>query len=202
MKVEPPDGKGPSTVRLFYVAENVSRTYLSLATLKALGIVGPDFPRWPASTPRGAPYSRMTATQGAFQSLGQPGEYGSNTHQRTFDTNSAAGTSSQQSPAMDVPQPPVGPPSGPAHLCTTVTQGTFQSLGEPGGLCSNNVTNPQSLRSVAGASAKQEPRSTRCSNSGVIMPGKEIGCSCPRRQLPFQLPTSPPHRLHQNLRDP
>ena len=251
LKVEPPDGKGPSTVRLFYVAENVSRTYLSLATLKALGIVGPDFPRWPASTPRGAPYSRMTATQGAFQSLGQPGEYGSNTHQRTFDTNSAAGTSSQQSPAMDVPQPPVGPPSGPAHLYSTVTQGTFQSLGEPGGLCSNNVTNTPSLhsvagtpsqqsqakdvsqrsigpssrpahlsmtvtqgtsqslgkpggvrsnnasdspsfQSVAGAPAQQQPRSTRCSNSGVIMPGKEAGCSCPRRQMPPSAPALMP----------
>ena len=192
LKVESPDGKGPSTVRLFYVAENVSRTYLSLATLKALGIVGPDFPRWPGSSPCGGPHSRTTATQGAFQSLGQPGEYGSNIHQRTLDTNSVAGTTSEQSQAMDASQPSLGHPSGLAHLCTTVTQGTFQSLGQPGGLCSNNVTNSPSLKSVAGAPVKQEPRSTRCSNSGVILPGQDVGCSCPRRQMPPSAPASMP----------
>ena len=35
----------PRTVRLFYVADNVSRTYLSLATLIALGVVDSYFPR-------------------------------------------------------------------------------------------------------------------------------------------------------------
>ena len=37
-----------STVRLFYVASNVSKTYLSLGTLKALHVVEEQFPRIPA----------------------------------------------------------------------------------------------------------------------------------------------------------
>ena len=37
-----------STVRLFYVATNVTSTYLSLATLKALGVVEPSFPKFAA----------------------------------------------------------------------------------------------------------------------------------------------------------
>ena len=36
-----------SSLQLFYVSDNVSRTYLSLSTLKALGVVSPDFPRIP-----------------------------------------------------------------------------------------------------------------------------------------------------------
>jgi len=36
-----------SSLQLFYVADNVSSTYLSLSTLKALGVVSPDFPRIP-----------------------------------------------------------------------------------------------------------------------------------------------------------
>ena len=47
--IPPPgtDVKGDiSTVRLFYVASNVSRTYLSQATLKNLGIVDANFPRF------------------------------------------------------------------------------------------------------------------------------------------------------------
>ena len=44
LRVNPPAGQGPSTVCLFYVAKTVSHTYLSLATLKALGIVEMDFP--------------------------------------------------------------------------------------------------------------------------------------------------------------
>ena len=147
LKVEAPDGKGPSTVRLFYVAENVSRTYLSLATLKALGIVGPDFPRWPASSPTWTSRSSTTATQGAFQSLGRPGDYGSNTNQRIFETNSVAGTSLKQPEGMDASQLS----SEPAHLCTTVTQGTYQSLGKPGGPCSNALIDSPSLHSVAPA---------------------------------------------------
>ena len=35
------------SLQLFYVSDNVSRTYLSLATLKALGVVSSDFPRIP-----------------------------------------------------------------------------------------------------------------------------------------------------------
>ena len=34
-----------SPVRLMYVASNVSRTYMSLSTLTALGVVGETFPR-------------------------------------------------------------------------------------------------------------------------------------------------------------
>ena len=41
----PKDTSSTRTVRLFYVATNVSRTYLSLATLKALRVVDSDFPR-------------------------------------------------------------------------------------------------------------------------------------------------------------
>ena len=37
-----------STTRLFYVATNVTSTYLSLATLKALGVVEPSFPKFAA----------------------------------------------------------------------------------------------------------------------------------------------------------
>lgn len=47
LEVRPPGPLNPSlprTVRLFYVADNVSRTYLSLATLKALRVVDSDFP--------------------------------------------------------------------------------------------------------------------------------------------------------------
>ena len=36
------------TTRLFYVATNVTSTYLSLATLKALGVVEPSFPKFAA----------------------------------------------------------------------------------------------------------------------------------------------------------
>jgi hypothetical protein len=35
------------TVRLFYVAKNVAKDYLSLATLMALGVVGKEFPSYP-----------------------------------------------------------------------------------------------------------------------------------------------------------
>jgi hypothetical protein len=49
LKVQPP-GPNPSTstIRMFYVARNVSRTYLSLSSLKALGVVSPEFPRMSA----------------------------------------------------------------------------------------------------------------------------------------------------------
>ena len=196
LKVENPDGTGPSTVRLFYVAENVSRTYLSLATLKALGIVEPDFPRfgnrWPAPSPSGTSHSRMTVTQGAFQSLGQPGDYGSNNCQRNLVHASVAGTSHQQLEAVDDSQLLAEPPSGLAHLCTTVTQGTFQSLGKPGGPHSNTFANSPVIHSAAGTLSKQESKSTKCSNSGVVLPGKDAGCSCPKRQLPPSAPALMP----------
>ena len=40
-----------STVRLFYVSRNVSKTYLSLSTLKALHVVDEEFPRIPPAPP-------------------------------------------------------------------------------------------------------------------------------------------------------
>ena len=49
LEVRPPGStqrEGPTTVRLFYVASNVSRTYLSLSTLKTLGVVNVDFPKF------------------------------------------------------------------------------------------------------------------------------------------------------------
>ena len=39
----------PSALRLFYVASNVSRTYLSLSTLQALHVISADFPTIPYS---------------------------------------------------------------------------------------------------------------------------------------------------------
>ena len=39
-----------TSIRMFYVASNVSRTYLSLGTLKALGVVEESFPRIPTIT--------------------------------------------------------------------------------------------------------------------------------------------------------
>ena len=244
LKVASPNGEGPSTVRLFYVAENVNRTYLSLATLKALGIVEPDFPRIQTRWLPAASYTHATVTQGTSQSLGDPGEYGSNKPENTRFTDSVAGISAQQAaptlaspsymgpsggsahPCMTVtqgtsqslgqpgdyrssnnqrtfsvdfvagttsrqtssPQPSLGHPGGFAHPHTTVTQGTYQSLGQPGELRSNSATKAPVNSSMAGAPPKQETRSFKCSNTGVVMPGKEGCCSCPRRQLP---PSSP-----------
>ena len=59
VEISHPTQPSLNTVRMFYVASNVSRTYLSLATLKALGVVEEDFPaylscqRWqPPASPR------------------------------------------------------------------------------------------------------------------------------------------------------
>ena len=70
LRVNPPAGQGPSTVRLFYVAETVSRTYLSLATLKALGIVEMDFPRIQTRQPPASTHPHVTVTQETSKSLG------------------------------------------------------------------------------------------------------------------------------------
>ena len=48
LEVQHPTQPSNSTVRMFYVASNVARTYLSLGTLKALGVVEESFPRIPA----------------------------------------------------------------------------------------------------------------------------------------------------------
>ena len=47
LKIKGAHAQSRSTLQLFYVASNVTRTYLSLSTLKALGVVEPDFPRIP-----------------------------------------------------------------------------------------------------------------------------------------------------------
>ena len=49
LEIQPPGGRKkeePPVVRLFYVSTNVTRTYLSLSTLKAMGVVDQDFPRF------------------------------------------------------------------------------------------------------------------------------------------------------------
>ena len=42
----------PSTLRLFYVASNIVRTYVSLSTLKSLRVISPEFPRIPLTIPQ------------------------------------------------------------------------------------------------------------------------------------------------------
>ena len=64
LKVGPSTGDGLSTIRLFYVAESVNQTYLSLATLKAQGIVPPDFPRIPTLQLAAASHSNATGHPG------------------------------------------------------------------------------------------------------------------------------------------
>ena len=47
LKIKGAHSQSRSTLQLFYVASNVTRTYLSLSTLKALGVVEQDFPKIP-----------------------------------------------------------------------------------------------------------------------------------------------------------
>ena len=127
-------GAGPNTVRLFYVAESVSHTYLSLATLKALGIVEPDYPCIQTRLdqtrrPLGHTTPRMTVTQGTRKSLGKSGTQYSSKTGSSVSADSVAGISAQQVPPGPTPQDvsQLQDHGGSSHPYVTVTQGTFQS---------------------------------------------------------------------------
>ena len=60
VKISHPSLPSRTTIRMFYVASNVSRTYLSLGTMKALGVVEQNFPNIPTLYEVAAPIIRNT----------------------------------------------------------------------------------------------------------------------------------------------
>ena len=81
-----------STVRLFYVASNVTSTYLSLATLKALGVVEPSFPKFAALGPAQGVLAASTASLPPCTNSGvvMPGDQPCSCHKRELPPNSPA----------------------------------------------------------------------------------------------------------------
>ena len=81
-----------STVRLFYVATNVTSTYLSLATLKSLGVVEPSFPKFAALGPAQGVLAASTASLPPCTNSGvvMPGDQPCSCPRRELPPNSPA----------------------------------------------------------------------------------------------------------------